>query len=31
MKDYYPFFLKGAGITIVIAFFAVIFGTVLGL
>lgn len=31
MKDYYPFFLKGAEITIVIAFFAVIFGTVLGL
>ena len=31
MKDYYPFFLKVAGITIVIAFFAVIFGTVLGL
>ena len=31
MKDYYPFFLKGAGITIVIAFFAVLFGTVFGL
>lgn len=31
MKDYYPFFLKGAGITVVIAFFAVIFGTILGL
>ncbi|GKX67853.1 amino acid ABC transporter permease [Inconstantimicrobium mannanitabidum] len=31
LKNYYPFFLKGAGITIVLAFFSVIVGTILGL
>lgn len=31
LKDYYQFFLEGAWITIVLAFFSVIFGTMLGL
>lgn len=30
MDKYYPYFLKGAGITIVLSFFAVLIGTILG-